>query len=192
LDLRLGQRADEAIDRLALDEGDHRRDRLDAELASDARVVVDVHLDQADRALGGAHGLLDDRPERLAGTAPGRPEVDQHRAALGFLEHVLGEGLGGGLEDEIVGRGGRGKAGRSDVHRLFLGSVAVDHRYLVGLNMACRAVVYNSAAGSGRRSRTAGSWPVARMNFRRSPERSEVVAVFTSGWQLTTSCAISS
>ena len=35
LDLALGQRADEAVDRLAVGEGDHRRDRLDAELAGD-------------------------------------------------------------------------------------------------------------------------------------------------------------
>ena len=54
LDLALGQGADEAVDRLAVDEGDDRRDRLDAELAGDRGVLVDVHLDQADGALGGA------------------------------------------------------------------------------------------------------------------------------------------
>ena len=41
-----------------------------------------------------------------AGTAPLRPEVDQHRLALRFLDDVLHEGLGGGFLDQI-GRGWR-------------------------------------------------------------------------------------
>ncbi len=59
--LALRQRAEEAVGRLAVDEGDHRRDRLDAELARDRRMLVDVHLDQLHLALGGLHHLLDDR-----------------------------------------------------------------------------------------------------------------------------------
>ncbi len=76
--------------------------RLDAELAGDRRMLVDVHLDQAHGAAGGAHRLLDDRPERAAGPAPRRPEIDQHRLAGGFLDDVLGEGLGGGVLDEVA------------------------------------------------------------------------------------------
>jgi hypothetical protein len=50
LDLALRQGADEAVDRLAVGEGDHRGDRLDAQLAGHRRMIVDVHLDQADLA----------------------------------------------------------------------------------------------------------------------------------------------
>ena len=38
------------------------------------------------------------------------------------------------------------------------------------------------------KSRISGSWPVARMKARRSRLASVVVAVLTSGWQLTVSC----
>ena len=85
LDLALGQRAHEAVDRLALLEGDDGGDRLDAELAGDLRMLVDVHLDQLDLALGALDHLLDHRGQLLAGAAPGRPEIDQHR-----LRHRFG------------------------------------------------------------------------------------------------------
>ena len=66
-------------------------------------MVVDVHLDQLDLALGRADRLFDDRRQLTAGPAPGRPEVDQHRLALRFLDDVLHEGLGGRLLDQIKG-----------------------------------------------------------------------------------------
>ena len=50
--------------------------------------------------------LLQDRPERLARTAPLRPEIDQHRRLQGFLQYLRLEVVGGGVED--VGRGGIG------------------------------------------------------------------------------------
>ena len=65
------------------------------------RMLVDVHLDQLDLALGGADRLFEDRRQLTARTAPGRPEVDQHRLALRFLDDVLHEGLGGRLLDQI-------------------------------------------------------------------------------------------
>ena len=67
----------------------------------DRRMLVDVHLDQLDLALGGADRLFEDRRELPAGAAPRRPEVDQHRLALRFLDDVLHEGLGGGFLDQI-------------------------------------------------------------------------------------------
>jgi hypothetical protein len=113
--LAFRQRAHEAVGRLSVDERDHRRDRLDAHLLRHRRVVVDVHLDELDLALGRAHRLFQDRRELLAGSAPGRPEIDQHRLALRFLDHVLHEGLGGGFLDQSVGsRGGAGRDG--DIH----------------------------------------------------------------------------
>ena len=63
-------------------------------------MLVDVHLDELDLALGGAHRLFQDRRELLAGAAPRRPEIDQHRLALEFLDHVLHEGLCRGVLDE--------------------------------------------------------------------------------------------
>ncbi len=64
-------------------------------------MLVDVHLDQLDLAVGGPDRLLDDRCQLTAGPAPWRPEVDQHRLALRFLDDVLHEGLGGRFLDQI-------------------------------------------------------------------------------------------
>ena len=69
-------------------------------------MVVDIELDQPDRALGRAHGLFQDRRELAAGTAPRRPEIDQHRHLARGLDHVAHEVLGGGVLDEVgVGAG---------------------------------------------------------------------------------------
>ncbi len=101
VDLALRHRAHETVGRLAADERDHGRDRLNAHLARNGRMLVDVHLDQLDLALGRANRLFQHRRELTAGAAPGRPEVDQHRLALRFLDDVLDEGLGGRLLDQI-------------------------------------------------------------------------------------------
>ena len=105
--LALRQRAEKAVDRLAVDEGEHRRDRLDAELPGDRGVLVDIHLDQLHLALGGPDHLFEHRGELLARAAPLRPEIHQHRLALGFLDHVLDEGLGGRVLDRAVRGCGR-------------------------------------------------------------------------------------
>ena len=80
LDLAFRHRADEAVDRAAVLEGIDRRDRLDAHLLRQLLVLVDVDLDQPHRALGVAHRLFQRRAELLAGAAPRRPEIDDHRA----------------------------------------------------------------------------------------------------------------
>ena len=72
-------------------------------------MLVDIHFDQLDPALGGQHGLFQRRRQLLARTAPRRPEVDQDRLALGFFDDVLHERLGGGVLDE-VGAGLRRRA----------------------------------------------------------------------------------
>ena len=101
VDLAFRDRAHEAVGGLAVDEGDHGRDRLDSHLAGDRRMLVDVHLDELDLALGVADRLFEHRRELAARAAPRRPEVDQHRLALRFLDHVLHKGLGGGFLDQI-------------------------------------------------------------------------------------------
>ena len=90
----------EAVGGLAVDEGDHRRNRLDAHLARQGRVLVDVHLDELDLALRGADRFFEHRAELLARPAPRRPEIDQHRLALGFLDDVLDESLGRRVLDD--------------------------------------------------------------------------------------------
>ena len=95
------QRAHEAVDRPAVLEGEHRRDRLHAHLAGNLRMLVDIELDQPDRALCRPHGLFQDRRELAAGTAPRRPEIDQHRHLARGLDHVAHEVFGGGVLDEV-------------------------------------------------------------------------------------------
>ena len=92
-DLGLGQGAHETVDRLAVGESDHRRDRLNTHLRRNRGMLLDVHLDELDLALGRLDRFLEDRRQLLAGTAPVRPEIDQHRLALGFFNDVLDEGL---------------------------------------------------------------------------------------------------
>ena len=76
LDLAFGQRAHEAVDRLAVDEGEDRRDRLDAHLRGELLVLVDIDLDELHLAIGLAHDLFEQRRQLLAGAAPRRPEID--------------------------------------------------------------------------------------------------------------------
>ena len=77
--LALRQRAGETIDQLpALDQHDGRH-RADLERGREFLLLVDIHLGQPEGAAVFAGQLLQDRAERLAGPAPGRPEIDQHR-----------------------------------------------------------------------------------------------------------------
>ena len=89
LDLALRQGAREAVDRLAVAERVDHRDRLDAQLLGELGALVDVDLDQPDLAAGGLDHALEDRPELLAGPAPGRPEIDDHRLVARLLDDVL-------------------------------------------------------------------------------------------------------
>ena len=88
LHLAFGDRAHEAVDRLAVPEGVNGRDRLDAQLLRDLRVLVDIHLDHAHLALGVGDRLLEQGGELFAGPAPGRPEIDDHRGFHGGVQHV--------------------------------------------------------------------------------------------------------
>ena len=115
-DLAFRHGAHEAVDRLAVLEGDDRRNRLDAELAGDRRMLVDVHLDQLDPAAGRGDDLFQRRLQLLAGAAPRRPEIDQHRLLARFLDDVGGEARGRGVLDDGGGAAaaaGAGAAGRS-------------------------------------------------------------------------------
>ncbi len=104
-DLRLGQRADEAVDRLALVEQHAERDRAHAEglaeLAGDLGLLVAVELGQLETPAVGHFQPLEQRPERLAGPAPRRPDVEQHR-----LAHRVGDQVGFEILQGDVDHGG--------------------------------------------------------------------------------------
>ena len=189
-DLALGQRAEEAVGRLAVDEGDHRRDRLDAHLARNGRMLVDVHLGELDLALGGLDDLLQHRGELLARPAPLGPEIDQHRLALRFLDHVLHEGLGGGVLDEAVGR--RRRARDILQHCSWVPLAAPGPRAPEpwklprlngsgGRNAIGPAVSPRLAQPDCPPPLRCAAWPVASRNFTRSSRAIEVVMVLTSG-----------
>src|SRR3954464_3719908 len=84
LDALLGHGALDALGLLAVAEEDHRRDRQDLVLGGGLLVVVDVELDDA-QVVAGAGDLLERGSDDAARTAPGSPEVDQHRRVV--LQH---------------------------------------------------------------------------------------------------------
>ena len=79
-------RTDEAVDDLAVLDRHHRGNRLDLERGRDPGVLVDVHLGELDRSPRRIDHVFEDRPERAARPAPGRPEVDHDRHLLGPVE----------------------------------------------------------------------------------------------------------
>ncbi len=94
-----GLGAHEAVDGTAAAEGIDGRDRLDAQLRGDALVLVDVDLDQLDLAVGFLDHLFDGGPQLAARPAPGRPEIDDHRAGHRLLDDIGHEGLFGTVDD---------------------------------------------------------------------------------------------
>src|SRR5690606_25516321 len=104
--LALGDGAEEGIDGPAAGESEDRRDRLDAKLAGDRGVLVDVDLDEPDLASLLVNHLLEIGGQLPAGPAPGRPEIDEYRGFEGGIDHVFLEGAVGRLLDERR-RGGR-------------------------------------------------------------------------------------
>ena len=88
-DLAFGQGPHEAVDRLAVHQQNHRGDALDAERRRQLLLLVGVDLDQLEASGIGKLQLFQQRTDDLAGPAPGRPEVHQHR-----LGHRRGDDLG--------------------------------------------------------------------------------------------------
>jgi hypothetical protein len=84
-------RADELGDDRAVAHADHRGDAAHAVALRRLRSGVDVQLGQHERAgvLGGQP--LEQRAERAAGAAPGRPEVDDDRRRARALDHLARE-----------------------------------------------------------------------------------------------------
>ena len=89
LQRRLGQRAGLGVQDDAVADHHQRRDRRDSERAREFRLGFGVDLGEH-RVRVLARHALEDRAEHAAGTAPGRPEVDQHQpVAPGHRVEVL-------------------------------------------------------------------------------------------------------
>src|SRR3546814_40376 len=149
LDLAFGLRALEAVDRLALEEGIDRGNRLDPELPGELLVLVDIDLHHADGAGGGRHGAFQQGAELLAGPAPGRPEVDHHRHRHRGFDDVLHEGLLAAVLDE-VGAG---------LLRAALATQAADDRFHNVFPFACWITCF-AAAREPLRARRGGFYGI--------------------------------
>src|SRR5690606_21587212 len=183
--------------RPAVDEGVDRRDRLDPKLARDHRVLVDVDLDQTDGALRLAHHLLQDRPELLAGAAPGGPKIDDDRCRAGRLDDVGHEGTVGAVDDRacrVAGPCGLAP-GNGLLHVGFLR--VSDRLHSTGPKVAVarsgdktrpaggtrRTVRLNGGGGyRDGRSRVVGSCPQSAMKRSRSDVAMAVARSLRSGW----------
>ncbi len=117
-DVRLVLGALEQRHQLAGHHGHHGRNALDAELLGDLRVGVHVDLGEHDPAGVLLGQPLQDGAQLLARAAPLGPEVDDHRYLGGALDDLLLEGVLGDVDDERVGRAGRGDPGLLGGRRL--------------------------------------------------------------------------
>src|SRR5258706_545075 len=99
-DLRLGQRAEEAVDKLTADNSDHHRDRLHLEGRAQLRIRVDVYLGQHPVACRLVGQPFEQGAELLTWLAPLGPQVDDHWHGLRPADDVGVDRLLSGLEDE--------------------------------------------------------------------------------------------
>ncbi|MOA05696.1 hypothetical protein D3C78_1253060 [compost metagenome] len=91
LDLAFRNGTHEAIHGPAVGKGDDCRNGLDAELAGNGRMIVNVQLHELHTAIRLVDDLLKHRRQLFARAAPGRPEIHQNRLATGFFKNILGE-----------------------------------------------------------------------------------------------------
>jgi len=98
-------RADELRHQRAVAEALHRGDALDAERLRHGGRLVDVHPGKHEGAGVLVREAFEHRPERAAGSAPRRPEVDHHRHRLRALEDLALEVVVADVEDEMRASG---------------------------------------------------------------------------------------
>src|SRR5690606_2498348 len=65
-----------------------RRDGLDAHLAGNGRMVIDIELDELHAALGLVDDTLQDRRKLLARATPRSPEIDENRLVARIVDDV--------------------------------------------------------------------------------------------------------
>ena len=78
LDGGLGMRADDLVDRLAFLEDDEHRDGHHTEFERVFLIVVNIDLDDLQIAFALTGNFRENRADRLAGTTPRSPEIDQN------------------------------------------------------------------------------------------------------------------
>jgi len=112
--LAFRQHADELIDGPSVREGDDVRNAAHLEVRGQFLVLVDVHLHETPFAFVLGFELCEHRAERLARSAPRRPEVDQYGREHRCADDVLFEGGESGVHCNLflesvleVNRGGR-------------------------------------------------------------------------------------
>ena len=74
-----GLRAHETVEGTAVAEGIDGRQRLDAQLPGNTRMLIDVDFDEANLAPVAPDDLLQHGSELFARPAPAGPEIDDHR-----------------------------------------------------------------------------------------------------------------
>ena len=87
-DLRFGDHADEVVDDRAVLEKHHGGEAANADLLRQLLLLVRVHLRELDAPGVLRSQAVEDRHQLLAGAAPGRPEIHEHRRLAGRLDDV--------------------------------------------------------------------------------------------------------
>ncbi len=98
--IRFRDRPGETAHRLAPLEADHGRDALDAELGGQPLIGIDIDLGEFETARLLGCETLEKRAQHPARTAPGGPEIDDHRQLVAAVDHFLLEGRGVDILDE--------------------------------------------------------------------------------------------
>ena len=89
LDLAFSQGAGKTVYRLAIDHQDAGRNAADAKGCAKLLLLVRVDFDELEASGIGGFDFLQNRPQRLARAAPGRPEVKQHGRQHGSGDDFL-------------------------------------------------------------------------------------------------------
>jgi hypothetical protein len=80
-------RADKAVNEFSVLEDEHGRNTLNLELGSRVRVFINIQLGHAVTTIRLGSKLIHNRANHAAGSAPGRPTIEQDSPALA-LQHI--------------------------------------------------------------------------------------------------------
>jgi hypothetical protein len=86
-DCRFWLRANEPVNQLSVLEDEHGWNTLNLELASRARVVIDIQLGHLVTTIRLRSELIDDWSNHAAGSTPGSPAIEKNRSVV-TLKHV--------------------------------------------------------------------------------------------------------
>ncbi len=157
--LALRQHADELVDRLRVGERDDVGDAAHLEMLGQLRVLVDVDLHELPFARVFLLELFEHRAERLAGLAPRRPKIDQHRRERRCVDYVVFECSQGGVHCVLVRQSAVGT--NEGGHGRFQCAPGIGPLLLAALR---RAVLHRGAAGVSGRPAQCGARSGSGMN----------------------------